>query len=233
MRTSARKKAKELAKLLRSERPDYVYLKRVFYYLRHELEVEVPHAAQKLPDVPTEAEMQRYYEVVWRTQRLQDALIIKTLMYTGVRVHELINIRLADVDLANCQIQIRAGKGGKDRVVPFPLSFKEALAGHCQQMKHNAAEYLFESSWKRKYSERGIRSLLQRYAQTAGLARSMSPHKFRHFLLLWLKKQGLDDAVIQPYSGHTSRQSLEVYSKLTIKEAQEEYNEVISQFPIK
>lgn len=100
-------------------------------------------------------------------------------------------------------------------------------------MKDNAAEYLFESSWKRKYSERGIRSLLQRYAQAAGLLRSMSPHKFRHFLLLWLKKHGLDDAFIQPYSDHASRQSLEVYSKLTIKEAQEEYNQVMTRFPIK
>jgi integrase/recombinase XerD len=49
----------------------------------------------------------------------------------------------------------------------------------------------------------------------AGLP-SISPHKLRHFLLTWLKKQGIDDALIQPYSGHASRQSLEVYSKLAI-----------------
>jgi integrase/recombinase XerD len=60
----------------------------------------------------------------------------------------------------------------------------------------------------------------------------MSPHKLRHFLLTWLKKQGIDDALIQPYSGHESRQSLEIYSNLAITEAQKEYNGVISQFPV-
>jgi len=50
--------------------------------------------------------------------------------------------------------------------------------------------------------------------------------------LTWLKKQGIDDSFIQPYSGHSMRQSLEVYSKLSINEAQEKYNEVINKFPV-
>jgi integrase/recombinase XerD len=50
--------------------------------------------------------------------------------------------------------------------------------------------------------------------------------------LNWLKKQGIDDALIQPYSGHESRKSLEVYSRLAITDAQQEYNEVINKFPI-
>ena len=48
----------------------------------------------------------------------------------------------------------------------------------------------------------------------------------------WLKKQGIDDALIQPYSGHESRQSLEIYSKLSITEAQNEYENVIKNFPV-
>jgi integrase/recombinase XerD len=64
------------------------------------------------------------------------------------------------------------------------------------------------------------------------LKRRLSPHKLRHFLLLWLKKQGIGDAFIQPYSGHASRQSLEIYSRLTIEEAQEEYDDVMGRFPI-
>jgi len=48
----------------------------------------------------------------------------------------------------------------------------------------------------------------------------------------WLKKQGIDDALIQPYSGHESRKTLEIYSKLSISEAQEVYNNVINKFPI-
>jgi integrase/recombinase XerD len=51
-------------------------------------------------------------------------------------------------------------------------------------------------------------------------------------LLTWLKKQGIDDALLQPYSGHASRQSLEVYSRLAIGEAQEAYDQVIDDFPV-
>jgi integrase/recombinase XerD len=77
-----------------------------------------------------------------------------------------------------------------------------------------------------------VRRILERYAQAAGLERNVSPHQLRHFLLTWLKKQGIDDALIQPYSGHASRQSLEIYSRLAIGEAQEEYDRVIGRFPV-
>ena len=231
-RTPAKKKAKELAKYLRGERPDYNYLKSVFKYLRQELEVEVSAPAKKLPYVPTEEEIRRYYEAVWKTRNVQDMVIIKTLLYTGVRVSELVNIRLDDVDFERCQIRINSGKGGKDRIVPFPVSFKEVLAMHVARMRHMPATYLFESSWKRKYSDRGIRKILAKYAESAGLSKPISPHQLRHFLLTWLKKQGIDDALIQPYSGHSSRQSLEVYSRLSIGEAQEIYDRVMVKFPV-
>ncbi len=67
-RTPAKKKAKELAKYLRTERPDYAYLKRVFQHLRDELEIEVSKASKRLPYVPTEDEIKRYYHVVWQAK---------------------------------------------------------------------------------------------------------------------------------------------------------------------
>ncbi len=159
-------------------------------------------------------------------------VIIKTLLYTGVRVSELVNIKLEDVDFERYQIRIKAGKGGKDRIVPFPVSFKEVLAMHVMQMHQKKATYLFESSWKRKYTTRGIHKLNAKYALSAGLSKPISPHQLRHFLLTWLKKQGIDDALIQPYSGHSSRQSLEVYSRLSIGEAQEIYDKAMVKFPV-
>jgi integrase/recombinase XerD len=228
----SRKKARELAKYLRAEHPDYAYLKNLFYYLRLELDISVPHPPKKLPYVPTEEEIKRYYEVVWQSQNFSDLVLIKTLLYTGVRVSELCNIKLSEVDLEQHQIRINHAKGGKDRVVPFPVSFQEVLGLHILNLKQKKATFLFESRQTRKYSERGVRRMLERYGQKAGLSQTISPHKLRHFLLTWLKKQGLDDALIQPYSGHTSRQSLEIYSKLAIGEAQKEYNQVISRFPV-
>lgn len=227
------KMAKKLLKHLRRERPSYMYLKRVFKCIREELEIQVPKESdKKLPYVPTEEEIQSYYKAVWASKSTQDLVIVKTLVYTGVRVSELVNIRLYDVNLEECQIRINQGKGGKDRVVPFPESFRELLAVHMEDKGKDHAVYLFESSWKKKYTDRGIRKILEKYSKEAGLEVNISPHKLRHFFLTWLKKQGIDDAFIQPYSGHKHRLSLEIYSKLSIKEAQEEYNKNIDNFPI-
>ncbi len=231
-RTPPKKKAQELAKLLRRERPDKTYLKNVLRYLRAELEIPVPTSVKRFPDVPTESEIRRYYEAVWHSRNVQDMVLIKTLLYTGVRVSELINIRLEHVDFERCQICIRSDKRSKERFVPFPISFKEVLAIHVDSMRRKQATYLFESSWKRQYTDRGIRKILKRYATAAGLSHSMSPKQLRHFLLMWLKKQGIDDARLQLYSGHSSRRSLEVYSQPSIDEAQKEYDEVIGKFPI-
>jgi integrase/recombinase XerD len=231
-RTSPRKKAKELAKLLRAERPDYPYLKSVFRALREELEVLVPRKEACLPEVPTEEEMRRFYQAVWNCRNFADMVLIKTLFYTGVRVSELVAIRLDEVDVDHCQMRITQGKGSKDRQVPFPRSFRELLALHIDRMRAKGAIYLFESMRKHKYTDRGVRKMLARYAAQAGITRSMSPHKWRHFLFTWLKKEGIDDALIQPYSGHASRQSLEIYSRLSLADAQPSYNQAMEHFPI-
>ena len=134
----------------------------------------------------------------------------------------------------SCQIRINKGKGSKDRIVPFPLSFRETLAAYIKGIRKEKKkiEYLFESNWNQAYSERGIRKILKIYTEQANIHQTITPHKLRHFLFTWMKKQGIDDALIQPYSGNESRQSLEIYSKLSITEAQKKYNQVISDFPV-
>ena len=190
-RTPAKRKARQLAKHLRSERPDYAYLKEVFRHLRDELGVDVTKAPKTLPFVPAQEEIRRYYETVWTARRTGDIVLIKTLLYTGVRVAELVKIRLEDVDLDACRIRITQGKGRKDRYVPVPAAFKETLALHIAALREKGAVFLFESSWKKPYSTRGVRAMLARYARKAGLDHNMPPHRLRHFLFTWLKGRGV------------------------------------------
>ena len=126
-----------------------------------------------------------------------------------------------------------AGKGKKDRIVSFPRSFRETLIIYMSSTVENLTSYLFESSWKKPYSDRGIRRILEKYSKLAGIEQNISPHKFRHFLFTWLKKKGIDDALIQPYSGHETRQSLEVYSKLSLSDAQDAYEKTSKTFLFK
>ena len=231
-RTPAQVKAKELAKTLRKEEPDYEYLRNLFRYLRQELGVKAQAKAKTLPRVPSEDDVRRLYETVWRTRNTQDLAIVKTFLYTGVRVSELVVIRIQDVDLDRCQIRINQGKGGQDRVVPFPASFSEVLAFQIDAIKAKGGRYLFESPRRKPYSARGIRKMMKRYADKACLESSITPHQFRHFLLTWLKKKGIDDALIQPYSGHATRRSLEVYSQLALSDAQQVYDDVMHEYPL-
>lgn len=207
-------------RLARSDRQRYL-----------ELGVDVAREPKKLPYVPTEDELRRWYETVWQTRRGPDIVLIKTLLYTGARVSELVAIRLDDVDLDNCRIRINNGKGGKGRIVPFPPAFKETLPLHLDQRQRVGGDHLFESSWRKPYSTRGVRAMLARYAHDAGLEHNMAPHRLRHFLFTWLKTQGIDDALIQPYSGPT-RQSLEIYSRLALARSQPVYDDVIRRFPV-
>ena len=231
-RSSPRKKALQITKYFRHENPDYNYLRTVFQHLRKELNIAVTAESKKLPYVPTEAELKKYYEAVWQAKNMQDMMIIKVLIYTGIRVSELIRLNVEDIDFDRCQIRIIAGKGKKDRIVPFPKSFRETLALHVSNANKNKQSSLFESSWKRPYSDRGIRKMLEKYSEIAGMSRTISPHKLRHFLFTWLKNRGVDDALIQPYSGHENRASLEVYSKLSLANAQDIYDDKIKDFPI-
>lgn len=232
-RTPVKEKAKQLGKLLKTEYPDYNYLREVFRQIRKDLNIVVDAgSSKKLPYVPTEEEIAKYYSAVWKSRNMQHVVLIKTLLYTGVRVTELIHIKLTDIDFDRCQIRINQGKGKKDRIVPFPNSFREILAIHVDNSKSKKQEYLFESTWKKQYTDRGIRKILAKYTQEAGIEHSISPHKLRHFLFTWMKKQGVDDALIQPYSGHDSRQSLEIYSKLSLNDAQVAYENKIKNFPI-
>ena len=225
-------RAKQIAKLIKEERPDYHYMRTLFQLVRKELDIVVLRKGVKIPYVPTEEELQRFYTTVWQSRNMQHVLIVKILVYTGVRVSEFVKIKIRDVDFESCQIRITQGKGKKDRIVPFSSKFKEVLAVHAEAMTKKGAIYLFESIRKKPFSDRGIRKIMEQYAKEAGLTKPISPHKLRHFLFTWIKKQGIDDALIQPYSGHESRQSLEIYSKLSITDAQAAYERVINKFPI-
>jgi len=231
-RTPVREKAKQFVKLLRKENPDYNYVRELFRHVRRGLDISAIKVDKKLPYVPTEDEIKKYYAAVWQSKNMKDVLIIKTLMYTGVRVSELVHIKIEDVDFERCQIRINEGKGNKDRIVPFPESFRETLAMHTDKKERIGSVYLFESAFKRSYSDRGIRKIMAKYTKKAGITHPISPHKLRHFLFTWLKKQGVDDALIQPFSGHESRKSLEIYSKLSLADAQENYEDLIKRFPV-
>ena len=123
-RTGPRKKALEIAKYFRDEQPDYRYIRSVFVELRKELNVDV-NPAPKAIDIPSEEDIRKFYEVVWEDKNMQDVLMVKLLIYTGIRISELIRIKLEDVNLDECYIEIATLGRKKGRKVPFSKVFRK------------------------------------------------------------------------------------------------------------
>jgi integrase/recombinase XerD len=233
-RRTPKKIAMELTNILKKENPDADYLKKIFRHIREELGVFGGTVRKKkLPELLTEKELKDFYKVVWKSENRCHMIMVKVLLYTGIRNAELSEIKFTDLDLENLKIRINEGKGSKDRYVPIPESFKGELSQYyLAQKENNTTEYLFETSRKGKYSTRWIREIIKRYADEAGIKKRIYPHLLRHQLLTYLAQQGIIDSKIQLLSGHSDRHSLSIYQDLSLKDVEKEYQEAMKKFPI-
>jgi integrase/recombinase XerD len=225
--------AKKLVRILRSQHPDYHYLKKVFQHTRELLEVGPAPPTKRLPELLTDAELVAFYDAVWGTRQLTHVAMLKLLIFTGIRNAELVRLRLTDVDLQNCQLRIEQGKGHKDRYVLFPSSFRGELAQYVERQRAARATYLFESNRCRPYSTRRLRQIVKQYAVAAGIEKRVYPHLFRHQFITYLTKQGIISPKLQLLSGHTTEQSLGVYRGLAPSDVVEEYESAMQMFPVR
>jgi integrase/recombinase XerD len=225
--------AKQLARLLRPEHPDYAYLKKVFQHTRALLAVRPTKTERRLPELLTDAELVAFYEAVWQARNPQHMVLIKLLLFTGLRNVELAHVRRQDVDLDHCQIRVAQGKGGKDRSVLFPLSFRGELAQYMQGSEVGRAVYLFESNRMRPYSTRRIRQIIHAYALAARINKRVYPHLFRHQLVTFLTRKGLISSKLQLLSGHAEERNLAIYRELVLADVSAEYEQAMQSFPVR
>ena len=233
-RVPPKEMALKLAKSLNKQRPDYNYVKKVFEHIRNELNLKgkIPKE-KKLPQLLTEKELIRFYETVWNAADRTHVVMIKLLIFTGIRNAELANLKLDDLALNERRIWIHQGKGKKDRYVPFPSSFRGELGQYVENQKARRAQYLFETNRMDKFTTRWIREIVKRYARQAGIEKRIYPHLFRHQLLTFLTQNGILDAKIQLISGHEDRKSLAIYQDLSLADVEEEYQKAMRDFPVK
>jgi integrase/recombinase XerD len=225
--------AKKLANQLRPQRPDYHYLKHVFQQVRAILDVTPDSKQKRLPELLTDQELISFYDTVFRDRDRKHAVMIKLLIFTGVRNAELAKIRLADVDLDGLKIRIEQGKGSKDRYVLIPASFRGELMQYIENQKEKMATYLFESNRLKPYSTRRIRQIVKHYAEDAGITKRVYPHLFRHQIITYLTKQGIISPKLQLLSGHSEERSLAIYRDLALSDVAGEYEEAMKSFPIR
>lgn len=231
--TPPKEMARKLVRLLRAQHPDYFYLKKVFQHTREWLKITPAKAEKRLPELLTDDELVAFYETVWQARHTVHMVMIKLLIFSGVRNAELASVRLKDVDLNGCQIRIEQGKGKKDRYVLFPKSFRGELAQYLGQQREKGATYLFESNRCQPYSTRRIRQIIKEYALAAGIEKRVYPHLFRHQIITYLTRKGIISPKLQLLSGHAEEKSLGIYRDLALSDVAGEYEEAMRAFPVR
>ena len=189
--TPPKQMAQRLARILRPERPEYTSLTKVFQHTRALLAVNPATRGTRLPHLLTDRALVACYEAVWLARHPTHMVMIKVLIFTGLRNSELARIWLQDVDLDHCHLRVVQGKGSRDRTVLFPTSFRGELLQSMQGAQARRAVHLFESNRLRPYSTRRIRHMIHAYALAAGIQKRVYPHLFRHQIITFLTKKGL------------------------------------------
>jgi integrase/recombinase XerD len=216
------KKIIRVARQHRLSYEDFVY---VCQQARIKLKLKKPGKERRLPELLSSAELKKFFKTVQKCGDLQHELMLKLLLYTAVRVSELTNIRVSDVNIDACKIFIDNGKGSKDRYILFPSGFRLALRSYLDARPDNV--YLFESRLNQPYTGRRIQQIVRDYTDQSGLRRTVHPHLLRHQMLTFLTAQGLSDAKLQLISGHESRKSLELYQHLSLESVEKEYQQAV------
>lgn len=225
--------ANKIVKLLRKQHPDPSYVKKIFQYVRETLNLKGGQPRVKhLPKLLTNDELKRFYEAVRQGFNRVHVIMLKLLLFTGIRNAELSNIKLTDITLGQMKIRITKGKRVQDRYVLFPPHFRGELTQYVAAQKEEEAEYLFESNRNAKFTTRWIREITKKYAMLASITKRIHPQLFRHQILTYLTSKGIVDAKIQLISGHRDRESLSIYQDLSLSDVGKEYQTAMKDFTV-
>ncbi len=203
----------QVARIVRRAGLDYDGWRYVAKKVRQKCDLRPAAKPKRLPRVLTADHFRAFYKAVDAAEDVQHALMLRLLFYTGVRVSELCNIEVADVDLENCKVFINQGKGSKDRYVLFGKSFATALRTHISAHPNN--RWLFQTRRCGRFSTRRVEQIVKKYALQAGV--NATPHTFRHQAITFLTKtSGLADAELQLITGHARRETLAIYQHVAV-----------------
>mgnify|MGYP000030777032 CR=1 FL=1 len=181
---------------------------------------------ERLPSFFLEQEMERILDRptgdFWQ---LRDRLILELLYSTGCRVSELAGMELTDLDLKGRSIRVR-GKGGKERLVFFGAAAAELLREYLLARRALApadGRGLLVNRRGARLTVRGIQGIVAKALLVSGLAKTASPHTFRHSFATHLLSRGRDIRLVQELLGHSRLATTQIYTHLDIDRLTEEY----------
>jgi integrase/recombinase XerD len=186
------------------------YLERVRRGDRRDYIIERPLKERKLPTVLSEGEMQR---LLSGTKNRKHRCILILLYSGGLRISELLNLELRDIDAARKIIHVCDGKGRKDRITILSEVAEKYVERYVE--KYQPVKWIFEGPSFGQYSAKSVNNIVKRSAKVAGIGKNISAHTLRHSFATHLLENGTDLRYIQALLGHESSKTTERYAHIT------------------
>lgn len=193
------------------------------------LDIELPKQEKKLPKFIYPEEIENIFKSVDTSTPLgvRNYLILEFLYGTGVRVSELCDVKLSDIDYFENTCLVH-GKGSKDRIVPLHNRLSNQLSDYVittrkDLLKSKESKYLFLNHHGDNITSRGVRMIINRIMLNSGETLKISPHTLRHTFATHLLNNGADLRSVQELLGHSHLSSTQIYTKVSKEKLKESY----------
>jgi site-specific recombinase XerD len=186
------------------------YYEQVLHREKMFFDIPRPKKPQTLPKMLNKKEVQKIIEV---TQNPKHRLMLKLAYGMGLRVSELVSLKISDIDSTAMLVRIEQGKGKKDRVVPLPESVLEDMRSYYKDYRPKI--YLFEGQHEGQYSIRSAQQVFKSGLKKAGIKKQIGIHGLRHSYATHLLETGTDIRFIKDLLGHQSVKTTEIYTHVT------------------
>ena len=187
-----------------------------------------PKKEKKLPRYFEYNELEALFDACDLSTSLgqRDRLILEMLYATGVRVGELVSIKVSDINQSSRAILI-LGKGNKERIVPYGEYCDEILKMYLKDgylsLNTKNSPFLFLNYHGGQLTERGVRYLLEEIIKRTSIQKNISPHMIRHSFATHLLNQGCDLMTVQKLLGHESIKATQIYTHVTTDRLRDVY----------
>ncbi|MDS3840333.1 tyrosine recombinase XerC [Staphylococcus hominis] len=186
-----------------------------------------PKKEQYLPQFFYEEEMEALFNTVSNDAKkgLRDRVVIELLYATGIRVSELVNIKVMDLDMNLPGVKV-LGKGNKERFVPFGEFCRQSIEQYLEKfkpLKSKSHPYLIVNMKGDPITERGVRYLLNDVVERTAGVTEIHPHKLRHTFATHLLNQGADLRTVQSLLGHVNLSTTGKYTHVSNQQLRKVY----------
>jgi len=169
-----------------------------------------PKKPLTLPKMLSKKEVKRLFATVTNEKH---SIALQLCYGMGLRVSEVVNLKIKDIDSSRMQVGIRGAKGKKDRYVPLPQSLLPQLREYYKTYKPK--EYLLEGQYGGSYSKSSVQHVFKKAMRNAGIHKDIGIHGLRHSYATHLLESGADVRFIQELLGHNSIKTTQIYTKVT------------------